>query len=309
MIEYIVRRLLYTLLVLLILVTLVFVMSRLTKGNPINRIAGPRATPETRAALTAKYGLDKPVYQQYARYVALLVQGDLGRGIVNKEEVVPAMVSRLRVTLELGAAAFLFAYVLAIPAGIISAAKQASIWDYGLVGLSSLGVAIPDFWLGLMMISLFSLKLHWLPVSGYGTWKHLIMPALALGLPQMAWTARIVRSSMLEVLRQDYVRTARAMGLRETVVVVGHAFRNALLPLLSIAGLTLGYLIGGSVIIEAIFGRPGIGKYMIDAIYSRDYPIIQGSMLFLGGSVILANLFTDLLYALADPRIKGAGDE
>lgn len=309
MIEYVVKRFLYTILVLLILVTLVFVMSRLTRGNPINRIAGPRATPETRAALTAKYGLDKPLTTQYVRYLTLLVQGDLGRGIVNKEEIAPAMISRLRVTLELGVAAFLFAYALAIPAGIISAARQASIWDYGLVGLSALGVAIPDFWLGLMMMSLFSIRLHWLPISGYGTWKHLIMPALALGLPQMAWTARIVRSSMLEVLRQDYVRTARAMGLREMVVVVGHAFRNALLPLLSIAGLTLGYLIGGSVIIEAIFGRPGIGKYMIDAIYSRDYPVIQGSMLFLGGSVIVANLFTDLLYAMADPRIQGSGDE
>jgi ABC-type dipeptide/oligopeptide/nickel transport system permease component len=309
MFEYLLKRIAYTVLVLLLLVTLVFVMGRLSKGNPIHRITGPRTKPEDRAAIIAKYGLDQPIWVQYARYMSLVLQGDLGRGIVNKEQITPAMISRMRVTLELGLAAFLLAYALAIPAGIISAAKQASVWDYGLVGLSVLGVAIPDFWLGLMLISLFSIKLQLLPISGYGTWQHLIMPALALGLPQMAWNARIVRSSMLEVLRQDYVRTARAMGLRETVVVVAHAFRNALLPLLSVAGLSLGYLIGGSVIIEAIFGRPGVGKYMIDAIYSRDYPVIQGSMLFLGGSVILANLFTDLLYAVADPRIKGSGDE
>jgi peptide/nickel transport system permease protein len=304
MLEYVVRRIGYTIIVLLLLITLIFVMSRLTKGNPINRIAGPRASPETRAAMAAKYGLDQPIYVQYGRYMWLVMRGDLGRGIVNKEEITPAVWSRLGVTLELGVTAFLLAYLLAIPAGIISAARHTSMWDYGLVGLSVLGVAVPDFWLALMLISLLSVKLGWLPVSGYGTWKHLVMPALALGLPQMAATTRIIRSSMLEVMRQDYVRTARAAGLRERVVVMVHAFRNALLPLLSVAGLSLGYLIGGSVIIEAIFGRAGIGKYMVDAIYSRDYPIIQGSMLFLGASVILANLITDLFYAGADPRIR-----
>lgn len=304
MIEYIIRRLIFMVVVLLLLSIAVFTIAHLTPGSPIDRLAGPRASPETRARLTAEYGLDQPWPVQYLRYMEHVVRGDFGRSIISGQPILNEIARRLPITLELGITAFAVAYAVAIPIGILAAVRRYTFLDFGASFFALVGMAVPNFWTGLMLILVFSVWLGWLPVSGYGSVQQLIMPAVALALPEMAGAARIVRSSMLEVLKRDYIRTAQAKGLSVRAITYGHAFRNSLLPLLSLAGLHLGWLVGGAVILEVIFARPGLGRMMVDAIFQRDFPVTQGTMLVLGASVILVNIITDVAYAFVDPRIR-----
>jgi peptide/nickel transport system permease protein len=306
MARYIVKRIIFMLPVLLLLSIIVFIITQLTPGSPVDLIAGPLATQEVRDRITAELGLDQPLPVQYFKWLSNLLRGNMGRSIISKRPVSSLIVENLPMTLELGLFSWLLAYAISIPLGIISAVKQYSFWDNACMLFAIVGVTIPDFWLSLMLILFFGATLRWFPIAGYGGIKYLILPSMALALGRMALLARIIRASMLEVLNNDYIRTARAKGIDERNVIVRHGFRNALLPIISIAGLQLGYLLGGAVIVETIFARPGLGRLIIKSISSRDFPVVQGTVLVLGISILIVNLITDLTYAFIDPRIRYA---
>ena len=301
---YFMRRLLFMIPVLLLLSVVVFLVAHLAPGSPVDLIAGPTATQEIRQEIAAKYGLDQPLPAQYFRWLANVARADMGRSIVTGRPVLSLILQRLPATLELGLAAWLLAYGLGIPIGIVAAVKQYSLLDNTSIFLAVLGVSIPDFWLSLMLMLIFAAGLRWFPVGGYGGLSHVVLPAFALGMGRMAVVARIVRASMLEVMSEDYVRTARAKGLVERVVLLSHGFRNALLPLVSLAGLYLGYLVGGAVVVETVFARPGVGYLIVKSVAQRDFPVVQGAVLVLGMSVLTFNLITDIAYAIIDPRIR-----
>lgn len=305
MLKYLFRRLLVAIPVLLMTALLVFSAMHLAGGDPVNLVAGPTAPKETRDAIRVRLGLDKPLPVQFALYMGNVLQGDFGRSIMNRQEVSKLIVEALPVTAELGVAAFALAYLLAIPLGIIAALNRNTFIDWFSMIISLIGVSMPGFWLGLILMYIFSLYLGWLPPIGFGDFRSLIMPALALGLPRVGRIARYTRSSVLEVIGQDYIRTAQAKGLAESVVVLKHALRNAALPIISLMGLDLGYIIGGSVVIENVFARRGIGSMMLQAIFSRDFPVLQGAMFVLALAIILSNILADIAYMVVDPRIKG----
>jgi ABC-type dipeptide/oligopeptide/nickel transport system permease component len=304
MLKYFIKRSLMAIPVLLVTALLVFSALHLAGGDPVNLLAGPTAPKETRDAIRKKLGLDKPLPVQFGIYLANLARGDLGNSIKNRREVSEMIVQKLPITAELGVAAFTLAYVLAIPIGIIAALNRNKFIDWSSMIVALIGVSMPGFWLGLILIYTFSLKYRLLPPIGYGDYKTLIMPTLALGLPRVGRIARITRSSLLEVIGQDYIRTARAKGLAEWIVVIKHALRNAILPIISLMGLDLGYIIGGSVVIESVFARSGIGDMMLRAIYSRDFPVLQGAMFVLALAIILSNIVADMAYMAVDPRIR-----
>jgi ABC-type dipeptide/oligopeptide/nickel transport system permease component len=233
-----------------------------------------------------------------------VVRGDLGQSILSKRPVADLIKQKLPITAQLGLAAFVLAYSLALPLGIIAALKRNTFVDYASMILALIGVSMPGFWLGLLLIYAFAVHLQLFPPTGYGGIEYLILPALALGLPRVGRIARITRSSLLEVVGQDYIRTARAKGLGERAVVVRHAVRNALIPIISLMGLDLGYIVGGAVVIEHVFARPGIGDLMLQSIYSRDFPVLQGCMFVLALAIILGNIFADVSYTFVDPRIR-----
>jgi ABC-type dipeptide/oligopeptide/nickel transport system permease component len=304
MTAYLIKRLLIAIPVLLLTALLVFSALHLAGGDPVLMLTHPNASQETKDAVRAKLGLDKPLPVQFVTYMSNVIQGDLGRSISSRKEVSELISEKLLVTAELGLSAFLLAYTLAIPLGMVAALNHNKFLDWFTMFWALLGVSVAGFWLGLMLMYVFSAQLKWLPPTGHGGIEYLILPTLALALPRVGRIARITRSSLLEVIGQDYIRTARAKGLTERAMVMRHALRNALIPIISLMGLDLGYIVGGAVVIEAVFARPGIGDMMLRAIYSRDFPVLQGCMFVLALAIILSNILADLVYVVVDPRIR-----
>ncbi len=307
MAQYLLRRSLFLMPMVFVISAVVFWAMRMIPVDPAELVVGPWATPEMRELARRKLGLEKPIYVQYAIYIQKAFGGDLGRSIKSGKEVTLLIRDTLPNTLVLGAAALAIAYLVAIPIGVMAAVKQSTLLDQAAMGFALLGIAVPNFWLGLLLILVFSLGLRWLPATGSGTWQHLVLPAIALGLQYTAIVARMTRSSVLEVLRQDYIRASRAKGLPEMKVVYVHALKNAVIPIISLMGLHLGGMVGGAVIVETVFAWPGIGHMLVNAIINRDYPVVQGILTMLGIAVVLANLLADVLYTLADPRIQYSG--
>ena len=312
MLAYTIRRVLLAIPVMLMVATAVFLLLRLTPGDPAGVILGPEATEERRLALRRELGLEDPLPVQYVRWLGKAVQGDLGRSIFLNKPVTVALAERAQPTLLLTILALLVSVLIGLPSGVIAARARGSWLDLGTMGVAMVGIAMPSFWLGLNLIFIFAVLLRWLPVAGYqplsaGPWealRYLILPAITLGVAQGALLARMTRSMMLEVLDQDYVRTARAKGLTERAVVLRHALRNAFIPLMTVIGLSFAALMGGAVVTEQIFTIPGVGRLLIQAIGRRDFPLVQGTVLVIAALYVLINLAVDLLYAFLDPRIR-----
>jgi len=304
LLKYIVKRVALMVPVLILMTLIVFMIFYFAPGDPVSRIAGPNVTQEVYDNIMQKHGLDQPFVVQYFKFAKSVVKGDLGISILQDRPVVEMIRERLPVTLQIGLLGFLITFIIAIPAGVIAAVKKNTVVDYLCMSGSLLGIAIPTFWFGMLLLYVFAYKLRWFPISGDGTIKQLVLPAFAIGLTNAAITARMVRSSMLEVLKQDYVRTAKSKGLYEKTVVYSHALKNAMIPIISLMGLRLGWIIGGSVALEIIFSIPGIGRLMVDSILARDYPVVQGAMIVLTSSIIFANILADILYSVVDPRIR-----
>ncbi|MCU7853781.1 MAG: ABC transporter permease [Candidatus Thiodiazotropha sp. (ex Monitilora ramsayi)] len=307
MIDFLISRLLSALLVIVGVVCLVFLLIHLIPGDPVDVMLGESARAADREALRHAMGLDQSIVSQLAHYLTGLLQFDLGDSLYAKQSVVGLLVERIPATLQLAFAALLCAFVIALPLGILAALKRGTIWDWGAMSFSTLGISIPNFWLGPMLILFFSLWLGWTPVSGRESSTSLVLPAITLGTGFAAILARMIRSSLLEVLGEDYVRTARAKGLGEPHVLWRHAMRNAWLPVITLIGLQLGALLGGAVVTEVVFDWPGIGTLMIDSIQRRDYPVVQGCVLFVSLTYVLINTVTDIAYGLVDPRIRYGG--
>ena len=311
MLHFIIRRLLLMFVVLLGATMLTFTIMHFAPGDPAEMIATSRygvegLSTETIARIRVEEGLDAPVYVQYLKWLNHVVHGDLGRSLVTGKSVSSEFLARFPATLKLALASMIVALLIAIPVGIISATKQYSIVDNASMVGALIGVSMPNFWLGLLLMLLFALYLGLLPVCGYGDGSiaYLILPAITLGTGMAALTTRLTRSSMLEVLKQDYITTARAKGVREKVVIWKHAFRNALIPVVTIVGLQFAGLLEGVVIVETIFAWPGVGKLLVDSIFERDFAMMQCGILFIAVIFVLANLTVDILYALLDPRIR-----
>jgi peptide/nickel transport system permease protein len=314
--QYLLRRLLYFVPVIFLVSVVMFTITMLMPGDPAMAFLGDAMGQDKAAyaAMRQELGLDQPVPVQYANWLGKALHGDLGRSIRTHEYVGDGLVARLPVTVELTALALAIALCIAIPVGIISATRPNSIWDRAGTLLAIGGVAIPEFWLGILLIYVFAVWLHWLPSSGYvplsagllPSLQSMIMPAIALGMTMNAVTMRQVRACLLEVLQQEYVVTARAKGLSESKVVGRHAVKNALIPVVTVIGLQIGRLFGGTVVIETIFALPGMGRLAADSIFFRDFPMLQGAVLVMAAAVLFFNLLTDLLYAYLDPRIRYA---
>ena len=302
--RFVVVRLLWIGPVVLGVSLIVFSIMKLVPGDVAQVIAGTDGTAEDVELIRKALGLDRPVYEQYLTFVWHSLQGDFGRSAVTKRPVTEEIASRIGPTAELAVAAFLVAIVVGMAAGIVSAVYRYTVWDNLATLISLIGVSMPIFWLGLMLVLLFSVALGWLPSAGAGTPAQLVMPALALGSASTAIIARQTRSGLLEVLNQDYVRTARAKGLSERVVLMRHALKNALIPTVTIAGLQIGYLMGGAVLAETVFARPGLGRLLVDSIARRDIPVVQTTIMLLSVTFVLVNLAVDLLYVKLDPRIQ-----
>jgi peptide/nickel transport system permease protein len=283
----------------------VFMMIHLLPGDPATiMLQGAPASAQDIANLRHELGLDKPIYVQYATYMGHVLQGDFGTSIYTRRPVLKEIATVFPSTLRLAFAAMGVALALGIAMGILAALNQNSWLDSLSMGVALFGVSMPDFWIGLLLILLFSVRLGWFPATGIGDWRHIVLPALALGANFCAIIARLVRSSLLEVMRQDYVLTARAKGLRQRTVILRHALRNALIPVVTIMGLQFGNLLGGAVVIETVFARQGFGRLAITAILAKDFPLIQGVVLFGAIIYVVLNILVDLSYAWLDPRIK-----
>jgi len=305
MYAYLVRRLLSTIPVLFGVLLLVFSMLHLVPGDPVKMMLGEfQTSPEQIAKLQSQLHLDEPLPQQFGRYVWNALHGDLGTSIRSNKPVTEEITDNLPATLQLALAGLLIAGVLGISLGVLAAIKQYSWVDAGSMLIALIGVSMPSFWLGLLFIFAFSLKFHLFPATGGGDLKHLVLPAVTLGLGASAIIARLTRSSMLEVMRHEYMTTARAKGIRESRVIIRHALKNALIPVVTIFGLQFGQLLAGTVVIETVFGRPGIGRLIVDAILNKDFPLVQGIVLVVAISYVVVNLIVDLLYAFLDPRIR-----
>ncbi len=302
--SFLLSRLLSMFTVLLGVITLIFFLIHLVPGDPVQAMLGETATPTDLEALRIALGLDQPLLTQWWLYMSNLFQGNLGNSLYSKEPIIDILIERFPATLELAAAGLLVAILLALPLGSIAALRKDTIYDNGAMVFSLLGVSIPNFWLGPMLILLFSLMLGWFPVSGREGALSLVLPAITLGTALAAILGRMVRSTLLEVLNEDYIRTARAKGLRESAIVIHHALRNASLPIITILGLQLGTLLGGAVITEIIFAWPGIGQLTIESIQRRDYPLVQACILLISLSYVFVNTFTDILYGWLDPRVR-----
>src|SRR5712691_109911 len=312
MTPYLVRRLLAVIPVMLIVVTVVFLLIHLIPGDPVAVILGPDATTEQMEATRTQLGLDRPVHEQLLKFYTRVLHGDLGRSYFLDRPVTQALWERTEPTALLTLSALLVAVVIGVPSGLIAGAYPGSAWDRVLMFGALLGVCIPGFWLSLNFIYLFAVKLGWLPAGGYASvfvdpWaalRYMVLPAVSLGFSQSALIARISRSCMLEVLQQDYIRTARAKGLSHATVTWVHAFRNALVPVVTVIGITMAILIGGAVVTEIVFNIPGLGRLIISAVLRRDYPVVQGVMLVTATAYVLINLGVDMLYVFIDPRIR-----
>jgi peptide/nickel transport system permease protein len=309
---YVLRRLLALVPVMLVVATVAFVLMQLAPGDPASVLAGPYASAEDVARLRAGMGLDRPLPVQLGLWYWRLLRGDLGDSIFLRRPVLQAIGERAEPTLLLTACATLVAVLAGVPSGIVAARRHGRLADQALMVLALLGASVPNFLLGLLMILVFAVWLGWFPVAGYvplegglaRTLRSLAMPAVALGLVQSALIARITRSAMLDVLREPYVVTGRAKGLAERAVVYKHAFRNAMVPTLTVVGISFAVLLGGAVVVEQVFNIPGVGRLVVAAVSRRDYPVVQGVVLVVGGVYVLVNLLVDLAYVLVDPRIR-----
>jgi peptide/nickel transport system permease protein len=312
MTQYIIRRLIYALFIIWGCATIVFFLLRLVPGDPVSVMLGREYTPEAAAQMRKNLGLDQPIYVQYVKWMGNVLHGDLGKSIDTKETVTGAIGSALPKTVAITILAFIIGSVIAIPMGMLAALKRDSVFDYLASVSTFIGISLPTFWFGIVFILIFAVRLHWLPSVGYvspsdGLWpwfKHLLLPALAAGVGEAAILMRFVRAGLLEVLGSDYVRTARAKGLRERSVILGHAMRTAMIPVVTVAGLSLAALLGGLVITETVFAINGIGRLLTNAIFAKDYPIVQGVILLITLLFVLANLTVDIVYTFLDPRIR-----
>jgi peptide/nickel transport system permease protein len=304
---FILRRLASTAAVVLGVAVLVFLLIHFIPGDPVDVMLGESAQAADREELRRALGLDQPLLQQLGSYLKGLASLDLGRSLHSQRPIVELLAERLPATIELAVAALAVTLVLALPLGLIAAARRGTAWDHGAMSFSLLGVSIPNFWMGPLLILVFALWLGWFPVSGRGEAGGVVLPALTLGTSLSAILARMIRSSLLEVLGDDFIRTAYAKGLSRRQVIIRHALPNALLPVITILGLQLGTLLAGAVITETVFSWPGIGLLTIEAIQSRDYPVVQACVLLIALTYVVINSFTDVLYALIDPRIRVGG--
>ena len=301
---YIMKRILQVIPVIFFVTVITFSMIHLAPGDPAIMRAGEDATPEQVESIREAMGLNLPVHQQYFNWISGLFRGDLGYSLQDGRPVFSTLVRRLPATIKLVIASFVVSIGIGIPVGIISAVKQNTLTDSVARVFALLGLSMPNFWIGLMLMLLLSFRLRLLPASGSGTMLHLIMPAIALGLPAAGVITRLTRSSMLEILRQDYIRTARSKGLNNRSVIYKHALKNALLPVVTVIGIQLGSRLGGSVIVESVFAYPGIGRFAYLRLLARDYPMIMGNLLIFALLFIVINLFTDILYGFIEPRIR-----
>jgi peptide/nickel transport system permease protein len=328
---YIIKRLLQIIPVILGVTIIAFTLIHIAPGDPARTMLGQHATQQAIDEIRIKYGLDQPLYIQYFIWLGDILHGDLGRSILSGEQVTIEIGARFPNTIELAIAAMIFATIIGVVAGIISATKQYSVTDYSVMGIALFGISMPVFWLGIMLMMIFGVFLGWLPIGGridllipfhrvtgfmlfdsiitgngaalISVLRHLILPGIALGTIPMAIIARTTRSSMLEVLRQDFIRTERAKGLSERKVIYKHAIRNAMVPVVTVIGLNFGLLLSGAILTETVFSWPGVGRLVVDAVYARDYPLVIGCILVFALVFVIANLITDLLYTYIDPRI------
>ncbi len=303
MTRFLIRRLLRMIVVIWGVVTVVFIVIRLS-GDPIALLVAPGTPPAEIQALRDRLGLNEPIYIQYVIFLRDAAQGDFGTSIRYNQDALSVVIDRIPVTLEIAAAAFAIAVLVAVPIGILSAVKPNSWLDNIAMGLALIGQAVPTFFLGIVLILVFSVRFGWFPTSGLSSPSGIVLPAITLGAFAMASISRLTRSAMLEVLGQDYVRTARAKGLREAAVISRHALRNALVPVVTIMGLQFGGLLGGSVVTETVFSLPGMGRLIVQAIGNRDYPIVQAGVFLIAIAFVGVNLVVDVLYAVIDPRIR-----
>ena len=304
MTRFLLRRLLLTIPVLLGVATLVFSLIHLVPGDPVQAMLGDSASPQDIADLRGRLGLDRPLLVQYGSFLKGAVRGDLGSSLRTNQTVTAAILERMPATFELALAAMAVAAAIAIPLGIIAAVRAGTAVDYAATTLALLGISMPNFWLGPLMAIVFSISLGWLPVSGRGSAAHLILPAITLGAPLAAVLARMTRASVIEELRELYVLAARARGVSRFRAIVRHAFRNSLIPIVTVLGLQFGAVLTGAVITETIFAWPGVGRLLIQSINFRDYPMVQGCILLIAVTYVAMNLLTDLVYGLLDPRIR-----
>jgi peptide/nickel transport system permease protein len=310
--RYIIRRLVHAFFIVWGVATLVFFMLQITPGDPVVQMLGEEYTAEAAVELERKLGYDQPIYVQYFKWLGNVLQGDLGRSVASGETVTDAIKSALPKTLSITVISFFIAVVIAVPAGIIAALWRNSFIDYVVSLLAFVGVSMPSFWFGIVLIIIFAVNLHWLPAIGYspisdGVWewfKHLLLPGIAVGMGYSAILMRFIRAGLLEVLGSDHVRTARAKGLRESTVIIRHALRNSLIPVVTIAGIQLALLLNGTVIIEIVFSIRGMGRLLVRGIFDKDYPIVQATILIVAVIFVMANLIVDILYTFLDPRIR-----
>ena len=281
----------------------VFLVLHLVPGDPARNAAGPDAEEEDIVLIREHYGLDQPLWKQYGTYLLRVAQGDLGESFRSRRPVLDEVLRRLPATVELAGYAMIFAVILGVGMGVVASMRPNSWLDQAIGALSAFGISVPVFFLGLLLMMLFAARLQWLPPSGRGSWSHLVLPVITLGLPYVATFARVARSTMLEVLSEDYIRTARAKGLVQRAVIWRHALINAAIPLVTLLGVYFGRLLGGAVIVETIFAWPGLGRYMVDGIVQRDLQVVQGCILFFATAIVVVNLVVDLLYSVLDPRI------
>jgi peptide/nickel transport system permease protein len=303
-VRFLLRRLVLTVPVLLGVATLVFSLIHLIPGDPAQAMLGEAASAEDIAELRQRLGLDRPLVEQYGGFVSGLVRGDLGTSLRTSQPVSRMIVERMPATFELAGAAMLFAIAAALPLGIVAAVWRGTAVDHGAMTLALMGISIPNFWLGPLLAIVFAVELGWLPVSGRGSWRELVLPAISLGAALAAILARMTRATLLEELREQYVLAARARGTSRTRAVVLHAFRNSLIPVVTLVGLQFGAVLTGAVITETIFAWPGIGRLLIQSIGFRDYPLVQGCILLIAVTYVGVNLLTDLVYGVLDPRIR-----
>lgn len=302
--KFIAKRLVSMIPVLLGVTLIIYLIMSMAPGDPAKVILGEQATPEQIAELRADMGLDDPVLVQYARYIMGLCRGTMGTSYNSGIECSTEIMARFPNTLRLAAVSVVISVVLALPLGVLAAVKQNSLFDGVSMIVALIGISMPVFWLGMLLILFFSLRLGWFPSSGSEGWKSLVLPAVTLGFQHMASIARVTRSSMLEVIRQDYIRTARAKGVSENKVITKHALKNALIPTITVIGLQIGGMLGGSVMTESVFAWPGIGRLMVQSINRRDIPMVLGCVMMFSVSFSIVNLIVDVLYGFVDPRIK-----
>jgi len=305
MARQILRRLLRAVAALLVVTAVVFTLLHLS-GDPAYILLTPEATAEDRAAFRAEYGMDRPLWVQYGRYLGRLVQGDFGQSLSFRTPAVAVALERLPATLELTLAAMALAVLISLPAAVLAAVRRGTLFDRALMIFTLIGQTVPTFWLGMVMILVLAVRFHLFPASGRGSVLHLVMPATALALWLTALLARVTRSEMIEALEQDYVRTARAKGLTERGIAARHALKNALLPIITVMGLQFGGLLGGAVMTETVFAWPGVGTMILDAILKKDMPVVLAGVVLVAVGFILVNLLLDLLYTVLDPRLRRA---